>query len=101
MCYIDFLYNVLCNEELVDLYGNGGKMISCNYVVNERLSYVFFVWRMEGNWLLFFDWIELIINFVFRIGKWIWWVDLEKDIEIEDKFMSFLLWILIKEIWKR
>lgn len=55
MCYIDFLYNVLCNEELVDLYGNGGKMISCNYVVNERLSYVFFVWRMEGNWLLFFD----------------------------------------------
>lgn len=50
--YIDFLYNVLRNEELVDLYGNGGKMTSCNYVANERLSYAFSVWRMEGNWSL-------------------------------------------------
>ena len=56
--YIDFLYNVLRNEELVDLYGNGGKMSSCNYVANERLSYAFSVWRMEGNWSLSSDWVQ-------------------------------------------
>lgn len=67
--YIDFLYNVLRNEELVDLYGNGGKMTSCNYVANERLSYAFSVWRMEGNWSLPSDWIEPTTNPVSRIGK--------------------------------
>jgi twist-like protein len=50
--YIDFLYNVLRNEEVVDLYGAAGKMPSCNYLANERLSYAFSVWRMEGNWAM-------------------------------------------------
>ncbi|XP_061179887.1 twist-related protein 2-like [Saccostrea echinata] len=48
--YIDFLYNVLRNEELVEPFGTAGKLASCNYVANERLSYAFSVWRMEGNW---------------------------------------------------
>ncbi|XP_016087726.1 twist-related protein 2-like isoform X1 [Sinocyclocheilus grahami] len=42
--YIDFLYQVLQNDEL------DSKMASCSYVAHERLSYAFSVWRMEGAW---------------------------------------------------
>ena len=43
--YIDFLYQVLRNEEM-DI-----KLpTSCSYVAHERLSYAFSVWRMEGAW---------------------------------------------------
>lgn len=43
--YIDFLYQVLRSEETTD-----NKMTSCSYLANERLSYAFSVWRMEGAW---------------------------------------------------
>ncbi|XP_062847724.1 twist-related protein 1b [Trichomycterus rosablanca] len=42
--YIDFLYQVLQNDEL------DSKMTSCSYVAHDRLSYAFSVWRMEGAW---------------------------------------------------
>ncbi|CAH1395401.1 unnamed protein product [Nezara viridula] len=49
--YIDFLYRVLhspeaaVKEEPEDI-GNLG----CSYMAQERLSYAFSVWRMEGEW---------------------------------------------------
>lgn len=46
--YIDFLYQVLRNDDIL----SDSKMSSCNYVANERLSYAFSVWRMEGAWSL-------------------------------------------------
>ena len=43
--YIDFLYQVLRSDD------HDSKMASsCTYVANERLSYAFSVWRMEGAW---------------------------------------------------
>ncbi|XP_077579037.1 heart- and neural crest derivatives-expressed protein 2-like [Stigmatopora nigra] len=42
--YIDFLYQVLQSDEM-DSKSNG-----CNYLAQERLSYAFSVWRMEGAW---------------------------------------------------
>merc|ERR1712136_237117 len=42
--YIDFLYQVLRSEE------TDPKIASCSYLANERLSYAFSVWRMEGAW---------------------------------------------------
>ena len=42
--YIDFLYQVLQNDEL------DTKLAGCNYLAHERLSYAFSVWRMEGAW---------------------------------------------------
>ncbi|ESO87995.1 hypothetical protein LOTGIDRAFT_126724 [Lottia gigantea] len=47
--YIDFLYQVLRNDELIDTKSPPGGT-SCNYVAHERLSYAFSVWRMEGAW---------------------------------------------------
>lgn len=46
--YIDFLYQVLRNDDIL----SDSKMSSCNYVAQERLSYAFSVWRMEGAWSL-------------------------------------------------
>ncbi|KAK6165524.1 hypothetical protein SNE40_022439 [Patella caerulea] len=45
--YIDFLYQVLRNDELIETKPNS---TSCSYVAHERLSYAFSVWRMEGAW---------------------------------------------------
>lgn len=42
--YIDFLYQVLQNDEM------DNKLAGCNYLAQERLSYAFSVWRMEGAW---------------------------------------------------
>ncbi|XP_014828339.1 PREDICTED: twist-related protein 2-like [Poecilia mexicana] len=42
--YIDFLYQVLQSNEM------DSKLAGCNYLVHERLSYAFSVWRMEGAW---------------------------------------------------
>ncbi|KAM3871564.1 twist-related protein 2-like [Diretmus argenteus] len=42
--YIDFLYQVLQNDEM------DSKLAGCNYLAHERLSYAFSVWRMEGAW---------------------------------------------------
>ncbi|XP_061758469.1 twist-related protein 2-like [Nerophis ophidion] len=42
--YIDFLYQVLQNEEV------DSKLSGCNYLAHDRLSYAFSVWRMEGAW---------------------------------------------------
>jgi len=50
--YIDFLYQVLRNDDIL----TDSKMSSCNYVANERLSYAFSVWRMEGAWSLPSHW---------------------------------------------
>ncbi|XP_064648506.1 twist-related protein-like [Lineus longissimus] len=47
--YIDFLYQVLRNDER-DLKFGGSHGNSCSFVANERLSYAFSVWRMEGAW---------------------------------------------------
>ncbi|GFR67434.1 twist protein [Elysia marginata] len=43
--YIDFLYQVLRSDEQDSKLSS-----SCSYVANERLSYAFSVWRMEGAW---------------------------------------------------
>ncbi len=43
--YIDFLYQVLSNDEM-----NPNAAASCFYIAHERLSYAFSVWRMEGAW---------------------------------------------------
>ena len=53
--YIDFLYSVLRSDNSFEIYANS-KMTSCNYVANERLSYAFSVWRMEGSWSMTSDW---------------------------------------------
>ena len=53
--YIDFLYSVLRSDNSFEIYTNS-KMTSCNYVANERLSYAFSVWRMEGSWSMTSDW---------------------------------------------
>ncbi|OWF39439.1 twist-related protein-like [Mizuhopecten yessoensis] len=46
--YIDFLYQVLRTDDAND---NSNKMAaSCNYVSDDRLSYAFSAWRMEGAW---------------------------------------------------
>lgn len=45
--YIDFLYQVLRTD---DNFSSDGA--SCNYVANERLSYAFSAWRMEGAWAM-------------------------------------------------
>ncbi|XP_060073876.1 twist-related protein-like [Ylistrum balloti] len=46
--YIDFLYQVLRTDDASD---NSNKMAaSCNYVTDDRLSYAFSAWRMEGAW---------------------------------------------------
>ncbi|OWF39440.1 twist-related protein 2-like [Mizuhopecten yessoensis] len=50
--YIDFLYNVLQTEEYWDNTCNNKMTPSCNYMANERLSYAFSVWRMEGAWTM-------------------------------------------------
>lgn len=42
--YIDFLYQVLQSDEM------DSKLVGCNYLAHERLSYAFSVWRMEGAW---------------------------------------------------
>ncbi|CAN9515847.1 unnamed protein product [Ophioblennius macclurei] len=42
--YIDFLYQVLQSDEM------DSKLAGCNYLAQERLSYAFSVWRMEGAW---------------------------------------------------
>uniref|UniRef100_UPI00398E4832 twist-related protein 2-like n=1 Tax=Pristiophorus japonicus TaxID=55135 RepID=UPI00398E4832 len=44
--YIDFLYQVLQNDEM------DSKVTSCSYLSHERLSYAFSVWRMEESWPL-------------------------------------------------
>ncbi|VDI40884.1 twist-related protein 2-like [Mytilus galloprovincialis] len=46
--YIDFLYQVLRTDDNCDK----NKSTSCSYVEDERLSYAFSVWRMEGAWAL-------------------------------------------------
>ncbi|GAB6032946.1 twist [Chamberlinius hualienensis] len=46
--YIDFLYQVLENDDLE--HGHPKMTGNCSYVVHERLSYAFSVWRMEGAW---------------------------------------------------
>lgn len=43
--YIDFLYQVLRSDQHDSKFAS-----SCSYVSNERLSYAFSVWRMEGAW---------------------------------------------------
>ncbi|CAL8324889.1 unnamed protein product [Merluccius merluccius] len=43
--YIDFLYQVLQNDD-----ADGNKLAGCNYLAHERLSYAFSIWRMEGAW---------------------------------------------------
>ncbi|XP_069110965.1 twist-related protein-like [Argopecten irradians] len=46
--YIDFLYQVLRTDDSGD---SSNKMAtSCNYVTDDRLSYAFSAWRMEGAW---------------------------------------------------
>lgn len=56
--YIDFLYQVLRNDN-VDLAkvprtstttATTTTSAVCAYAVQERLSYAFSVWRMEGSW---------------------------------------------------
>ncbi|KAM9350379.1 twist-related protein 2-like [Symphorus nematophorus] len=42
--YIDFLYQVLQSDDM------DTKLVGCNYLAHERLSYAFSVWRMEGAW---------------------------------------------------
>lgn len=46
--YIDFLYQVLRTDDNCDK----NKATSCSYVEDERLSYAFSVWRMEGAWAM-------------------------------------------------
>lgn len=46
--YIDFLYQVLRTDDSCDK----NKATSCSYVEDERLSYAFSVWRMEGAWAM-------------------------------------------------
>jgi len=45
--YIDFLYQVLRSDDVDQKHSIPA---SCSYVANERLSYAFSVWRMEGAW---------------------------------------------------
>jgi twist-like protein len=47
--YIDFLCQVLRNDDR-DTKCGGNHGNSCSFVANERLSYAFSVWRMEGAW---------------------------------------------------
>jgi len=45
--YIDFLYQVLRSDDVDQKHSLPS---SCSYVANERLSYAFSMWRMEGTW---------------------------------------------------
>lgn len=47
--YIDFLYQVLRSDDACE---KAQKATSCSYVEDERLSYAFSVWRMEGAWAM-------------------------------------------------
>lgn len=48
--YIDFLYQVLRTDDTND---SANKMAaSCSYVNDDRLSYAFSAWRMEGAWTM-------------------------------------------------
>ncbi|XP_066522315.1 twist-related protein 2-like [Hoplias malabaricus] len=44
--YIDFLYQVLQSD------ATESRSYACSYAVQERLSYAFSVWRMEGAWAM-------------------------------------------------
>ncbi|XP_072539929.1 twist-related protein 2-like [Salminus brasiliensis] len=44
--YIDFLYQVLQSD------ATENRNYACSYAVQERLSYAFSVWRMEGAWAM-------------------------------------------------
>ncbi|XP_017568346.1 twist-related protein 2-like [Pygocentrus nattereri] len=44
--YIDFLYQVLQSD------ATESRSFACSYAVQERLSYAFSVWRMEGAWAM-------------------------------------------------
>ncbi|MBN3274729.1 TWST2 protein, partial [Polyodon spathula] len=43
-------YEELQNQRVLQSDEMDSKMSSCSYVAQERLSYAFSVWRMEGAW---------------------------------------------------
>jgi twist-like protein len=56
--YIDFLYRVLSNNEIPTLEDHksihgptsGMQFNGSGILAHEKLSYLFSVWRMEGDW---------------------------------------------------